>query len=478
MLYFKKPLRVRETFLLILGTAALLPFPAMAQEAWTLETAVSQAIQSSPEMRIIASDIEAQKGELLQAGAYPNPTIGITGSNKMGKDDGKGGSDLTQYSVTQPIPLGRLSRQKNVANAELQAKTYEGYYQRLVQENKAAMLFHRLQYAEAKLNLAREQLSFAKKYSKINGETGNGSDPLIRYTSELDNKRLELVRDVAEQEVEARQAEFQQAKSNFASFLNLPLNGKIQTKPLSQFKVPKDVDGLLAAQKENHAAIVAAKSRVGVADASISVAKAERYPDLGITFFRERDILDDRRQDFNGVMLTATVPLWDQNKGNISKSQAQAKSARHQAEVITRDLQSALNESYIHLKYLRDQANSYQSRVLKPAENVLDLTKKSFASDEVQILSLIDANNSYFDAREQYLGILYEGWVETANMRLLSGQPIAVTFEKRVPPEKPAKSKKKPKAKAQKQLSAEDLEKMEIKKSSSAESNPAPKEGQ
>jgi outer membrane protein TolC len=53
---------------------------------------------------------------------------------------------------------------------------------------------------------------------------------------------------------------------------------------------------------------------------------------------------------------------------------------------------------------------------------MLDITNKGFASGELKMLSLVDANNTYFDARLHYLNLLYQARIELADIKLYAGQ--------------------------------------------------------
>ena len=55
---------------------------------------------------------------------------------------------------------------------------------------------------------------------------------------------------------------------------------------------------------------------------------------------------------------------------------------------------------------------------------MLQLTNKGFASGELNVLSLVDANNTYFDSRLNYLDLLYQARVELADVKLYAGQLI------------------------------------------------------
>ena len=49
------------------------------------------------------------------------------------------------------------------------------------------------------------------------------------------------------------------------------------------------------------------------------------------------------------------------------------------------------------------------------------LTRRGFASGELNILALVDASNTYFDARARYLELQTETALAAADLRLASG---------------------------------------------------------
>jgi outer membrane protein TolC len=58
---------------------------------------------------------------------------------------------------------------------------------------------------------------------------------------------------------------------------------------------------------------------------------------------------------------------------------------------------------------------------------MLALTDRGFTSGELSILSLVDANNTYFQAQLRYLELLYQAWTELADVKLYAGQMMADT---------------------------------------------------
>lgn len=386
-------------------------------QVWTLKSSIEQSAKFSPIVGAAEAEVRGAEASVMQAGSWPNPTIEVTGNNKLGLGDGTGGNEITAMSFSQTIPLGRLSYERTEANAQLKATRYDRDYRKLVLENNTAKAFHKLQLTEAKLELAKEQLKFADDYQQGKGKT---SSPLVRYLSSLEKKRLLILRELANQEVSSAEDEYNAALLSFKTLMQLSKEKQVKADLLKPYSIPNDFKNLQENQV-NHTGMKALKFKLEAAEAAIDLAKGKRIPDLTFTLFRELDNLDNRRQRFNGLSLGITIPLWDFNTGNIAKTQAESQKIRYDAQSFEIELKVKLQKSFNHLERLVTQSENYRTKILAPAEEVLKLTNKSFNTGGVNVLSLIDANNTYFDARKRYLDFLFESWVEAAEVREAAG---------------------------------------------------------
>ena len=135
----------------------------MPAQTWTLEASIKRATTVAPELRAAEAEIAARTGNLTQAEAWPNPSITLRADEKLGIEDGRGGYNLNQVTVTQALPINRLDHQRRAAEAELEAARASQHYQRLLLETRTAQAFHTLQQAAERQLLAQERLAFAEK---------------------------------------------------------------------------------------------------------------------------------------------------------------------------------------------------------------------------------------------------------------------------------------------------------------------------
>jgi len=404
------PPAVRRLFAGLLLGIACAPVPA---QVWTLESSIERASAVAPELRAAEAEVGARAGALTQAGAWPNPTIELRADEKLGLDDGRGGYDFNQVSITQPLPLRRLAHQRRAAEAGLASARAGQHHQRLQLETRAAHAFHALQLAAERQRLAEERLEFAEGLRP-------GVDRLVRYLSPLERARLDILRESAHQDVAQAEGKWSEAVAQFRALLALPPDERHTTVPLAPIGPPAALD-LLQERLVSHPALRAVQQTRTARHAAVDVARSQRFADPAITIFRERDTLAGSRQDYTGVMLGVQIPLWNFNGGGVARAVAEADMAEASLAAQQRNLESRLRQNHLHLGHLIEQADHYRTRLLVPARRVLDLTRKGFASGEQNGLALVDASNTYFEAQARYLELLHDAWYEAAELRLAAG---------------------------------------------------------
>ncbi len=411
-------------FLLAIGLVFSPISVAEPAQRWTLGASIKRVVQVAPEMKTADAEINKQQGELEQAGAWPNPNISIQVDDSLGLEDASGGYELTQISISQALPWGRLSDQRKQAEASLASVEAQRSHLHLMLEQKVAQRFHLLQLTEAKLQLAKKRLQQASLYQNT-GRQRSLNDPLIRYLTPLERMRLDIVLQAAKQTMDVAEGEYNEAAASFKALLAMPIDSELQLMPLTLVLLPEKLASLEGALK-THPALEADKQTLLSAQAGIAVAKSQRFDDPTLTLFQAKDYFANSKQTGTGIMLSLQLPLWNLNNGAVSQARARVHQVRAELNLKQRELQTNLHKSYLHLGHLIEQAKHYRDKLLQPAQKVFTLTRKGFAAGELNVLTLIDANNTYFDAQERYFELLQEGWLELAEVRKSAGLSLAV----------------------------------------------------
>lgn len=388
---------------------------------WTLEASVQRALEAAPELRAADAEIAVREGELKQAGSWPNPTIELSASNKLGIEDSRSGADLTQLVFSQPLPMRRLARQRAMAEANIAVASANRNARRLLLEREVARVFHAVQLSTSRRALAQERLKLATGFLKQNRH--GAGDPLVRFLTPLERRRLAILNEDAQQTVLLAERDHDKALIEFRAFLKLPVNAPVELAALIAPAMPPGM-GVLAQSLENHPALVAAQQETEAARAGIAVADSQRFTDPALNLFHERDYLNGARRTVTGIGVSIQIPLWNSNKGSMDKAKAETMGAEARFAAASRDAHIRLEQSHLQLVRLLAQEERLRTNLLEPAREVFRLTRRGFTAGELNVLTLMDASNTYFDANSRYLDLLQESELAAADLRLASGASL------------------------------------------------------
>ncbi len=394
-------------------------------QPWTLESSVERAVAVAPEVRASAADVAMRAGALRQAGAWPNPTVELRVDDRLGQEDGRGGVALTEVVISQPLPFRRRARQQAGAEASLAGARENQRYQRLLLEQEVARRYAALQlaYAQRALTLRRRDLA-----ETFGGADTRRRDPLVRYLSPIESHRLTILREQAYQDVAVAEREYLNAAVDFRSLLALPDATPIDVAPLVPAVAPPPLE-VFESYLGSHPALLSTQRALDAARASVAVAESQRYADPELKLFRGQDFLNGARRDVSGVGVSVQVPLWNTNRGPVDKAQAEVLRADADHAALRRDVLRRLRQAHGALGLLIAQTERLRTNLLEPAGKVIDLTRRGFASGESNILALVDANNTYFEAQASYLEQLRDAELIAAELRVAAGIPVSPNIE-------------------------------------------------
>lgn len=390
-------------------------------QQWTLGSSVQQAMLTSPELKQSTAEIGARQEEINLSSMWPDPEIGFRVDNKMGQDDGAGGYDLSDIFIRQSIPVSRIKYQESAAEASLKAARFSRQYQSLQVQNRVSKVFHQLQFASAELKLAEKQLKLA---DELYGQDNKDSEVVVvRYLTPLEKMRLTIIREEARQAASSAEGKYKEVLSEFVKLLGIEMDSVSSVSELLPISVVPDKNQLTSLQN-SHAQLSSQQQQVLAANHQIDVARTSQMIDPTIGLSWSKDTLSVGRRDIYGIMFNIQIPISDRKDTAESKATYKASQQKIELQLLRRELKINLNRSYTHLNHVIEQATEYKKKVLKPAGKMLELTNKGFTSGELNILSLVDANNTYFAARLAYLELLYQARVELAEVKLFAGQLI------------------------------------------------------
>jgi len=381
--------------------------------AWDLTRVIERAYRITPEIQSLKQTLKAKYASYRQAGKWPNPTIEFQSDNRLEKSGIEDGQKVNEVAFSQSISLtGRYGKEKRVAYEAYRYSIEKAKWMRLELEAKASQLYYEVQITKAKLDLAKKRLAEANKLQSI-GKKRHLAGDLSRFNRE----RLNIVKEKAYQQVWFITTQYKDAKNRLIDYLSLKSLQSFTVQEYSLINLP-NVDSV---SLNRHPRFKMAKFKIKQKQQERSLSKASRLDDINVRVFQEQDEFSGKTETVTGIGFSIPLPLWNTRRQSVKRASAELSQAQFDLKKIDRDLKSNFKNRYIHLKHLIRQTAHYKSTILRPANRIFKLSKKSFRSGDTNILTLLDAVNTYYEAQDQYLDLINASLTELIRFRLAAG---------------------------------------------------------
>jgi cobalt-zinc-cadmium efflux system outer membrane protein len=365
----------------------------------------------SPAVKNAAAAVEAAKGAVQQAGAYPNPTFAFEHDTAE-----TGPAGYPGFFLDQVIKTGN----------------------KLKLQQAAAMMD--LLNARVALRRARSDLAYAVRGAYfgvlVARESMRVNEALFRFTDELYKVQIELARDTAAPyEPMLLRPLVDQARLNvltarnqylaswrqLAAALGLPEMPPSELAGRVDMAVPAfDYDVVRERVLRQHTDVLTAFNAIYKARYNLELARTVPLPDVDLRLLVQKDYTTPPNQIVHSFQASIPVPLWDQNKGAIRQAEgllAQAAVGPEQARnTLTGSLADAFNRYRtareaveIAQRQVRDQIRGYRAA----------WTRRETLPNQVAFGDLLTAEQTlvgYLGAYLTALGAQWQAVVDVANL--------------------------------------------------------------
>jgi cobalt-zinc-cadmium efflux system outer membrane protein len=358
------------------------PLPGPNGKPYTLADLQQIAATNSPQLRQAISDVHAARGNLIQARAYPNPTVSyLSQPSSDGSTSGVQGWSIDQVIRSWgKLKLAGAAAEMDLLNAELA-----------------------LRRARSDLSTAVRNAYFAVLVAK---ETVRVTKALARFTDEVyrlitgylagaqaapyEPSALRGLANTARLSYEQAIAAYTYSWKQLVAALGLrqlpltALAGRLDA------AIPYyDYDVVLDHVLKNHTDVLIARNGLDKARYNLKLAQIAPFPDPDVNVGFLKDISVLPKQFTHTVSIGIPFPIWDRNRGNIMAAEAalyRAKEEPHRVEEsLTNTLAIAYTAyrtnlkalEYYRVRILPDQVRTYlgalQRRQSDPMASVYDL---------------------------------------------------------------------------------------------------------
>jgi cobalt-zinc-cadmium efflux system outer membrane protein len=369
--------------------------------ALTLADLEQMALAANPSVSRAGALVEAARGNWVQVGLPPNPSVGYEGQ-QIGS---RGLAEQDGIFVGQEIVRGgklRLNREvaaQEIAKAEHQLAAQQ---QRVLTDVRVA--FYQVLIAQRQEKLAGELRSIAT-------EGANTADTLLKgkEVGRVDVVQAQLELENADILVQNAQNRSKAAWRTLASVVGdrelapQPLDGDAEEQgPAKDWQA--SLQRLLSSSPE----VAAAMAEIERARWAAERARVEKTPNVtvqGLVNWRDNGI--GGRSD-GGITVGVPLPLWNRNQGGIVQAAQQAAAAERALQQLEFSLQNRLAPVFERYSNALNQVTKYRTKILPAAQESLNLMRQRYQAGETDYVNLLTAQRTYSQTNLNYLGSLGE----------------------------------------------------------------------
>jgi cobalt-zinc-cadmium efflux system outer membrane protein len=311
----------------------------------------------SPTLRQAAADVQAARGNLIQARAYPNPTVGwsVQPSND-GSTAGVQGPFIDQtIKFGGKLKLAAAAAEMDLRNAEL------------------ALTRARSDLATNVRN-AYFGVLVAKETVRVNKALAHFTDEIYRLQADLLRGGFAAPYEPAALRAQAftiRLAYNQSIQNYIYAWQQLVATIGLRQLPLSEVAgridaaIPfYDYDAVRAHVLSNHTDVLTARNGLDKARYNLKLAQITPFPDVdfNVSFLKEYTLLP--KQAVHSVTVGLPLPIWDHNKGNIIAAEGALVRATEEPHRVETSLTNTLATNYNNYKNALAALEYYRRYVL------------------------------------------------------------------------------------------------------------------
>jgi cobalt-zinc-cadmium efflux system outer membrane protein len=355
------------------------------------------ACAENPALAEAAARVEAARGRRLQAGLYPNTVIGYSG-NEIGIRDtaGQQGASISQRFVTG----GKRRLDRAVAEQQIEAARCEF-------EATRRRVFTDVQIRFYELLIAQQRLHLTEQLAAIGEQSADATRDLLRGGQ---IRRTDVLQ--AEIEAESAHVLHDNATGNHRAawqrlcavvgvpYIEITTVAGDPAEDLPECSWEACRTRLFSESPE----LGAAAARVQQARLAVVRARRERLPNVDVSLaVRHQNATGD---DAASVQVGFPLPLLDRNQGNIQRAEAELAAACAQLKRTELALYDRLAVAFRGYDNARRQVDRYVRRILPRARESLAWVRAGYAEGQVDFLTLLTSQRTYFRANLDYLDSL------------------------------------------------------------------------
>lgn len=378
-------------------------------QALTLAEALARARARSP---LIEAARTRQRASVLARSAVPwlpNPVIELRGEN-YGPATGLLQRDVFA-TVSQPVEIGG-DRRARVADAGAMAGLADAELhsaERMAAVDVVERYVGALRARDVMSTLVEQREGVAELVATLGARVREG------VSAEADLRKFETEHTRLASQVTRASIALQSALQQLAVAIGQEVRAELLEYPI--LPTPPAAAPEPDAGIANRADVQTAMARLQRAEATLSLERARRIPDLAVTAGYKRTA----GADTGVVGVTMGVPLFDRNRVGVAHATGSVSAARLDLQYVRQQAAADVRTRWAAARELGEQAARIDRDLVEPAGVVRAAARSAFVEGRGDVLQLVDAERVYGDATREALELRLDAALAIIHARLAIG---------------------------------------------------------
>ncbi|MCB9248905.1 MAG: TolC family protein [Ignavibacteriales bacterium] len=412
-------------FLLTLQTTILLAqerfnLDSLSNENLSLKKALDFALENNPEINKVREQIFIKDGEWWSSFGIDSPTFSFA---KEGIDKNIPDSFLEQrwhiqqsidFPLTTYFRLNKISREKQALNEQFKNASNE-----LVA--KVKLSYVDVLYNKRILGLRKKQIDLAEELKKAATSKLEAGE-----IAELEMMKSEIQLAEAQNFYEDATQQYHKARYNLFNVIGLDPSLqkydivfddtlRIAVQDLSEFDEKADID--------NQPLVLSYKNLLESSSSNINEAWSTFLPKINFNYFKQ-DF--GNGFNFNGYEIGVSVPIWfifNQN-GSIQTAKAQYREIEWSLKEAKLKIKTEIENAWHGYESSKAKINRYEKTIRDLADELQSLTLTGYQLGELDLLRLLDAQQTYLNSEINYYNALKDYYQQIIYLEKYLGKEI------------------------------------------------------
>lgn len=386
------------------------PVPGPGGKPFALADLQRMAAANSPLLRQAASDVEAARGQMIQDGLYPNPTVGYSTNPNANNT----GSATWGFFFDQVIKTG----------GKLKLQVAQDY----VNMMSAELALKKARYALATvIRSDYYTLLVARETVRVNRALVQLTDEIFRVQADLLKGGFAGAHEPAALRSQAYivRLAYKQSVANYVfAWKELVADMGFKQLPFTEVEgsvdrlIPSyDYDTVLAFVLANHTDILTARNSIEAARYGLKLAKVTPVPDIELQAGLFKENMVAPFQNYHQIGVSIPLPVWNRNQGGIlSAASALVRAAEnpHQTEIA---LTANLAATYANYKVNLAAIEYYRRNILPDqVQYYRGVFERRKVDPSVAFGDLVQAQQVLVAEVTSYLGVLNTLWTSVVGV--------------------------------------------------------------